>query len=342
MIQEISLKNFRKHKDMTLDFSEKKTALIGENGSGKTSVIESIFVMLTGKSWRSSLAEITRDSADWWRADLRLDTDDIRTIKYQTKQAEFIVKDKSFKRLPRKFRESVILFEPNDLNLVAGSPARRRDYFDRLFMELDDDFATAYRRYQKVLKQRNSLLKNQASRDSLFAWNIQFANLASEIIVFRRDKIQEINNLLTKEYRVIHGGENKLKILYDYYDDESRSTIQQKILSKLDQNYNYEIIIGHSSIGPHKHNFIFEIDGRAAENVISRGENRSLILALKKIEYQFKKKDKPLILLDDVLSEFDEQRQKNLLDSYKDSQIIITSVNLPKNIEDINIIKFKN
>jgi DNA replication and repair protein RecF len=335
---DLRLQNFRKHRDYAVDFLDSDAAILGPNGSGKTSLIEAIYIALTGKSWRSNFDEITRTQSSWWRIDVVYGNEK-RVVKYKGGDREFIVDGQKFQRLPAKYKKPVVLFEPSDLNLLYGSPARRRDYIDRLSGSLDPKYATNLRRYDRVLKQRNNLLKNGATHDNLFIWDMQLADQAANIITDRRRLVWQINKNLTAEYQKIAGSKVKITLEYDFYSDDQTAT-RQKILGELHNNYQRDVTTGHTSIGPHQHDLTFLLGGKPAAATTSRGENRSIILALKNIEYELKKDDNPLILLDDILSEFDEKHQTNLLNNFGISQTIITSVKAPgtaKNLRRIQL-----
>ena len=325
MIQSLHVQNFRKHSDFTINFNKNITIITGENGSGKTSLIEAIYIGLVGKSWRSNFNEITRRGCEWWRVDIIDDNQDKRTIKFQNNQKEFNINKQKFSRLPQKNRKDVILFEPQDLNLLYGSPARRRDFIDGFITNLDYKYSKTLSRYNRVLRQRNNLLKNNVGQDELFVWDVQFADLAAEIIETRQRFISIINKLITDEYQKIAGNKDKMEIKYNY-GSPSKIPNRQKILNTLHNNYQIEILHGYSSVGPHQHDLEFILNNKPAAETASRGENRTIILALKNIEYQLKKDTSPLILLDDILSEFDEKHQKNLLKNFENAQIIITGV----------------
>jgi len=337
MIKSVSVQNFRKHTKHKVDFVGNKTIITGPNGCGKTSLIEAIYVGLVGKSWRSDFRDITKNKHSWWRVDIELNNQKQRTIKYQNNNPTFNIDGKKYNRLPTKLKKTVILFEPSNLNLIYQSPGGRRDYTDKLISSLNIEYYKTLRRYSRLLQQRNNLLKQNPSRNDLFVWDIQLADLAANIISTRHDFIKQINKYLPKEYQKIDGSKNRLKIGYTYYCDDINKT-RQDILGELHSNYSKEKTIGCTSVGPHQHDFVFYLNNNTATTTLSRGENRSAILALKNTEYLLKKDQNPIILLDDVLSEFDEKHQINLLSNFSDSQIIITSVNSPTTVKKFNII----
>ncbi|MDR2524041.1 MAG: DNA replication and repair protein RecF [Candidatus Nomurabacteria bacterium] len=329
LIKSLRVQNFRRHQDFSLDLDNKNTIITGENGSGKTSLIEAIYIALAGKSWRSNFSEITRRGAKWWRADVELGHEK-RVIKFQNQQKQFKIDGDESKILPKTKRRQTVLFEPNHLNLLSGSPSRRRDFFDKLIADQNYSYQKTLRQFDRVLKQRNTLLKNAAPRDQLFTWDIQFTNLAAEIVAARRQTIDKINQTISDEYQKIAFKNDKIQLAYDYYSD-SFAVNRQTILDELTRNFSREVACGHTSIGPHQHDISFVFNSKPAELTVSRGENRTIILALKKIEYEMKKSTRPLILLDDILSEFDEKHQRNLMKSFFDNQVIITSVKAIKN-----------
>jgi DNA replication and repair protein RecF len=327
MITSAHLQNFRKHADYRINFSD-KTIIVGPNGSGKTSILEAVYVSLVGRSWRSNFEEITRRGQNWWRVDV-VASDDKRSIKYKDDAKTFEIQHKIFGRLPNQLKKPVILFEPQDLNLVFGSPARRRDFIDKFAGNFDKNHQKSLSKYQRVLKQRNQLLKNQATRDELFVWDIQFAELADKIIKIRENYVSKINKVISEEYQKIAGLPDKIELKY-----ESILKTKQAVLNKLYENYTLEKNSGYTSVGPHQHDLSFIFNHKDASSTVSRGENRTLILALKNSEHTLLKDSSPVVLLDDIMSEFDETHQKNLLNGFAGSQVVITSVKSPKDSKD--------
>ena len=338
MIKGVRVQNFRKHSDYSIEFKHNKNIILGPNGSGKTSLIEAIYIAHTGKTWRSSMDDITNINKTWWRADIKYDDNQSRIVKYSNNESNYIINDMNFKRLPNKYKMSVILFEPNDLNLLYGSPSHRRNFLDKFISSLDIEYSRLISSYNRILKQRNILLKKSSSKNNLFVWDIQFADVASNIIIKRKEFIEKINKLLPTEYQKIDNHKTNLVIEYPYYSSNINA-IRQNILNELHDNYYNEITFGHTSVGPHKHDIFFSLNKKEASSMVSRGENRSIILAIKNVEYSFKKEYSPVILLDDVLSEFDEKHQTNLLHNYSDNQIIITGVKAPTTTHGFNKIE---
>ena len=163
IIKDIKLNNFRCHTQYLLEFKEQTTQILGENGSGKTSVLEAIYLAVRGKSFKAVDKEILRRGADFYRIDLLFLDGERTVVTYDATASRktFLVGDKKWARLPKKNRYPVVLFEPSDLSLITTSPTRRRDYFDRFLAQLSDGYSNSLSRYNKALKQRNELLKQE-------------------------------------------------------------------------------------------------------------------------------------------------------------------------------------
>lgn len=327
IIKSIKLTNFRNHSDYYLDCNQNTSLILGKNGSGKTSVLEAIYISTRGKSFRATDAEIIKTNTDFYRVELEYKNGEQIIVTFDGKNKTFLVLDKKTRRLPKKNKYPIILFLPSDLNLISHSPGRRRDYFNRVFSEFDENYNQNLLKYEKSLKQRNELLKNeQISKEALFSWNLMLAKYGTELSKKRQKFIQEINQELTKTYRSITENSDEVSILYQ---TETNNLSESEYLKTLEKNFQKDLYLGHSSFGVHRDDYIFYFNHKVANGSASRGETRSIILALKFIEadliYQ-KQHKKPIILLDDVFSELDPTRRRCLVKNFQNHQVIITSV----------------
>lgn len=344
IIKSIKLVNFRNHSRYDLDLTRDTTLILGENGWGKTSVLEAIYILLRGKSFRAVDTDILKRGEEFYRVELEYCDGESIVATYDGKDKNFIVLDKKSKRLPKKNKYPVVLFLPSDLNLISSSPTRRREYFDKVFGQFDERYSNALLRYEKALKQRNELLKNEfVTADSLFSWNLLLAKYGVIVEEFRERFLAEINEKITDIYRSIAKNEDKVEIKLDGVmggikcGDKNNDGIissgeifEAKYLRILEQNSQKDIYLGHTSFGVHRDDFIFMFNDEVADGSASRGETRSIVLALKFIEAELiyqKTNLKPVILLDDVFSELDKTRQECLVQNFKDNQVIITSTN---------------
>mgnify|MGYP000993502997 FL=1 len=331
ILKTLRVQNFRTHSDFILEIGEKSTLISGANGSGKTSLLEAIYFALQGTSFRSSDKEILRnDGSSWFRIDLKDSKDSLRTIIFndaiQKSKKQFLVDGNKKARLSANLRIPVVLFEPDDLQLLSGSPTRRRNFLDYFLSQIFPSFQLALARYNKALKQRNNLLKrDNVSKDELFPWNLMLAEYGAEIISKRQDFLELLNSKIEEVYFEISGVKDE--IIIDYLGEK---VSKNEILAILSENIERDKILGYTNFGPHKHDIQFIFNKKPAQNVASRGENRSLVLALKFIETDILAdltSKRPIVLLDDVFSELDDERQKLLTKHFSKYQTIITSTN---------------
>lgn len=325
IIRSIKLANFRSHELFGLQFNQTITKIVGENGCGKTSILEAIYEALQGKSFRAVDREIVRRGAEFYRVELDY-TDGRKTVVYYDgEKKEFLAEDKKARRLPKKSKYPIVLFEPDDLNLVGSSPASRRGYFDRVFGQLSENYSLALSRYNKALRQRNELLKQErVTLADIFSWNMLLVQYGTSLMESRAAGVEKINQKITDTYHSIAENDDKVALEYlSEVEDES------EFLARLEADFERDRLLGHTSFGIHHDNYEFVFNQNKADGSASRGEVRSLVLALKFIEAQMvveKLGKKPVVLLDDVFSELDMIRQKCLMRNFSGNQVILTSV----------------
>ncbi len=327
MITKLRVQNFRKHKDFTANLTDRSTIITGSNGSGKTSLLEAAYVALQGKSWRSNFAEIARDDngcvAGWWRVDIEFNDSEKRVVKYKDGIKTFEIAQRTFTRLPTKFKWPVILFEPGDLQLLYGSPARRRDFFDRFITQINPTHATNLRKFERVLRQRNSLLKRGATRNELFVWDLQFADLAEKIIATRDEWIAKINEGLDGQYQKIAETQDKVTVT-----NTSAHKTRTQILRQLELEWRENWPFTRS--GPQTQDVKFKFNNHDAKLTASRGETRTILFATlaQMTKLLHAKFGSVYVLLDDIDSELDDVRRRNLQKQklFTDDQLLITTI----------------
>jgi DNA replication and repair protein RecF len=332
LIKSIRVQNVRTHTEYTLELSSDVTVITGPNGSGKTSLIESLYVALQGSSFKGGDNDVLRRDSSWYRIDILFDDETTRTVKFdsmrETGRKQFEVNNKTHYRLTHQHKQPIVLFEPDDLRLLNGSPTRRRQFLDSFIGQLDPEYLLALRRYDRALKQRNALLKSgQGQADNLFAWNVSLSKYGAYIISKRIAFIDQIEQSLGQTYRNISNTDDKVSISYSH---KYTGSVEQKLLGELDAHIEKDRIMGFTSIGPHRHDVIFTFNNSPATLGASRGEIRTIILALKFIEVAIIEsvtEKRPLILLDDVFSELDQARQSALVNQFKNHQTVVASVN---------------
>ncbi|NTW61151.1 DNA replication and repair protein RecF [Candidatus Saccharibacteria bacterium] len=343
VVNKLSVQNIRSHQKFTAIISPDITVITGGNGSGKTSLLEALYLSLQGTSFRGSDLDILNHDCPWWRIDVEFDDFSKRTISFDPSldknRKKIVVDDKVMYRLLPRHKHPVVLFEPEDLRLLHGSPNRRRQFIDRLISQLDPIYLSSLHKYDRALRQRNNLLKQKnSSRSELFAWDVALSEYGAYIIEKRIAFIEMINNQLNDFYDIIAKSRDNVSI---HYSHTYIGDIKQKLLNDLHAHSARDLLLGYTSTGPHRHDVVFQFNNSPALDVASRGEVRSIVLATKFIEVDIIEQItniKPIILLDDVFSELDETRQKYLMDSRR-GQIIITSAHTPEVIKDYYTVK---
>jgi DNA replication and repair protein RecF len=341
-LSRLIVQNFRVHDRCTVAFSDSVSLIVGVNGSGKTSLIEAVYVALRGKSFKGTDDTMLRDGDEWYRIDLETD-EGTRVIKHQANgtRKTFEIDNKTHRRLTERVKYPVVLFEPEDLRVISGSPSRRRDYLDAYIAQYDPQYAAAVRRYERALLQRNKLLKRpQLNRDELFAWDVALSQYGASIVAARQQLCKYIDAHINEVYRTIAPTDDHLEVHYSYQS----SVTSQHLITELSHAYEHDRALGATSVGPHRHDMVISLNGSPADDIGSRGELRTISLALKFIEaariIEYTGLH-PIILLDDVFSELDHMRQQRLLSEFQDHQVIMTSVShdtsLPVSIHIIAI-----
>ena len=307
MINSLRVQNFRSHRDFAIDFRAGATVITGANGSGKTSLIEAVYIALAGKSWRSNFAEILRENAKWWRVDVGFADGEKRVVKFADGAKSFAVGGKTFARLPARAKKPVVLFEPNDLQLLYGSPSRRRQFFDRFAAEIFPEHSANLNKFERVLRQRNNLLKSGfATAENLFVWDLQFADLSAKISATRRETVKMLSENLSAKYRAIAGAGDDVAIHFV----AGGAATAGEILTELKRRENF----GASAVGAQKDDFRFLLNHKSAKTGASRGENRTIIFATlaRAAEILRAKFGEVYLILDDIDSELDSRHKNNL------------------------------
>lgn len=344
-ISEVKIANLRSYELFEVSLDPRVTLILGPNGSGKTTLLEALYVAMRGSSFRGSdrdmvahdrkVADIkTIDaSGDARRFHLSFSPDGklIKTIQ---------IDGKTTQRVPMKYRMPVVLFEPEELRLLSSSPQRRRDFIDGIISRLSPAYLTLLNRYSRTLLQRNELLKQRetmevsAWENHLFAWDIKFAELASQIFSMRQDFIARSNQHLSRLYSDMADKPHEISVRYK--TPLPVSNYQQKLLHSLESQRISDSYRGYTSVGPHRDDIAIQLDEHPASETASRGEMRTIMLAYKlfEVELQQEKTGKaPLILMDDVFSELDITREQHLMRSLKHYQTIITATDLRKELK---------
>lgn len=330
MITDLRLQHFRSYRDASFELGPGVNIVVGPNASGKTNLLEAVAVLASSGSWRARDAELVRFGQAWARIDANL-PDSSRTVKLETDgvvKKTFVVDEQVLSRLSHQRLIPSVLFEPNHLLLFDGSPDQRRDFLDDLSAQLVPGFAATRRHYRRVLAQRNALLKKnpRGLRDQLFVWNVRLSELGGRVAAERHKLIDEINERISGLYSQLAGRDTH--VLAEYISPFLPETYETALLKKLEQNLEQDVLRGFTSCGPHREDLAVKLGGHFVNEAASRGEARSLVLALKIIELSLLEQahqTKPLLLLDDVFSELDNKRRQALTRLISGHQTFITT-----------------
>jgi len=327
MISNLRLQNFRSYADASFEFEPGVNIVVGPNASGKTNLLEAVLVLARGSSYRARDAELVRFDKPWARLDGFFEKQ-TRTIKIEPPAKTFIIDDKPYKRLGLDKTLPAVYFEPNHLQLMTRGPEQRRDYFDDLLERSLPAYKTLLNSYKRTLAQRNALLKHHRRQaiQQLFVWNIRLSEQGSQVALARHNLVDEINELLAKTYSDISHKKSKVRVDYDIQFPVDNYA--SRLLHKLESTAEADFERGFTAHGPHREDFTFYLNEQPAGQTASRGETRSLVLALKIFELGLIERirgQKPMFLLDDVFSELDGSRRRALVARLKDHQTIITT-----------------
>lgn len=346
MIKTLRLQNFRSYSDYTTDLTDGINIVVGPNASGKTNLLEAIYVINRGKSFRVSDKDLIKHGKDWARIDTTNKSKRIWKVKHVGEKIdkEFNINDTAVKRLNAKHQQPTTLFEPNHLRLLNGSPEIRRTYLDQVLVQTDPEFHEALKKYNRALRQRNSLLKQKhpPTHEDMFVWDVKLSDYGSVVNSGRKYLIKHINSIVEKSYSKIAGEKTKVKL--EYIDSVKGRDYTSGFLRKLQQTHQDDSVRGFTSHGPHREDFKVFMDEEDSSVTASRGESRTLVLVLKLIELKLledKLEQKPILLLDDVFSELDGKRRKSLTEHISGYQTLITTTDAEAVIEHFNTGEYK-
>lgn len=329
-IKKLKLNNFRNYKFQEIDFCKNINIIYGENAQGKTNIIESIFLSSVGKSFRTNKEkELIKFNENFCNVEIdyeKSDRDGSIKIDISNKKNIFINKIKIKKLSELLGNIHTVIFTPDDINILKGGPENRRKFLNIMISQLRPKYMHIYSLYNKALEERNNYLKKikqeNAHEDLLEIWDEQLISYGKIISEYRKEFIDKIKNKIKIIHKNITGEKEEIKIKYltDCLDEiYFRDLLKQR--RKLD------IIKGYTTRGIHRDDFQIFINDILVNVYGSQGQHRTAILSLKISELQVVNDEigeNPILLLDDFMSELDENRRNNFIENIKDTQVIIT------------------
>lgn len=341
ILKSVALNHFRNYSDLYLEFDKGTNILYGDNAQGKTNVLESVYVSGTTRSHKGSkdreLIQFGEEEAH------------IRTVvekKEKSYQIDMHIKKNRSKgiainKIPiKKAAElfgilNIVFFSPEDLNIIKNGPSERRRFLDVELCQLDKIYLYHLTNYNKILNQRNKLLKDinfrRELKDTLPVWDMQLIDYGRKIIASRRNFVKRLNEIIYGIHKRISGEREELILRYE------PDTEEEKLEEELMKNQERDLKLGMTSVGPHRDDMCFLIRDIDIRRFGSQGQQRSCALSLKLSEIELVKEsigETPVLVLDDVLSELDSSRQNFLLNSIHDIQTIITCTGLDEFVKN--------
>lgn len=368
-INSIILENFRNYKNLELDFDDSRNIIVGENAQGKTNLIEAIYLTAFARSFRTNnSAELVMFGEDSGRVSTDITSEDIEkniNIVIRSDGKKMIKKDGKAIRKTTELLNNVvvIIFSPDDLRIIKDSPEKRRTFINRELSQMRPRYYEVFRRYSDALRQKNAILKGyfnikkktftradnlslndispydnsrQYNVEMLDVFDRQLADNGYEIIRYRKEFAEMLSQEAGEIMNKISGGREELRIEYKTSCDFITGTEGRDILYKqFYHNREKDIYNGYATLGPHRDDIEFYINGKDAKKYGSQGQQRTIALSLKLAEIRIARQildEAPILLLDDVLSELDLDRQRFLVSEIDDVQLFITSAEINEDV----------
>lgn len=335
VIKSLKLKNYRNYELLNLNFDPKTNILYGDNAQGKTNILEALYLSGTTKSHRGTK---DRDMIQFGYDESHLETVvekngiDFKIDMHLKKNSP---KGIAINKIPIRRASELfgivhfVFFSPEDLNIIKEGPAGRRRFIDLELSQLDKVYLSNLSNYNRIINQRNSLLKELYYReeliDTLDIWDMQLAEYGEKVIAGRKKFIEQVNDIISEIHYKLTGGKERISLTYE------SSVGNESLESVLKRNRERDLRLKSTSAGPHRDDLCFYVGDIDIRKFGSQGQQRTAALSLKLSEIELVKqiiRDTPILLLDDVLSELDKNRQNYLLDSIHDIQTVITCTGL--------------
>lgn len=335
IIKSIELADYRNYDFLTLQFDRGTNILYGDNAQGKTNILEAIYLTATTKSHKGSKdKEIINFEKEEAHIRTYIEKDDVETridmhLRKSKSKGIAIDGQKLKKAADLLGLCNVVLFSPEDLSIIKNGPSERRRFIDMELCQLDNFYLYNLNSYNKIVNQRNSLLKdmymNPELRETLNIWDSQLVSFGSKVIERRKLFVDQMNEIIYNIHKKLSGDREELYIQYE------PDVLIESFETKLKISQEKDIKLKQTTVGPHRDDISFLIGSVDIRKYGSQGQQRTAALSLKLSEIELVKKitkDTPILLLDDVLSELDSNRQNYLLNSIGDIQTIITCTGL--------------
>ena len=344
-VEKAVLENFRNYTQQEITFHEGLNVICGLNASGKTNLMESIFVAAIGRSPRTkNEKEMIKMGENKAFIHLFIEkkfrSHKINVEIDKTEGKKINIDGAKITRLGELLGLlTVVYFSPDELKMIKEAPQERRRFTDLSLSQECKPYYVALSKYNHLLQQRNKLIKTTDYAEfsqTAFVWETQMADVAADIIIKRREFLQKISKISDEYHRRIAGAEEDITLVYEpCVEGEDRESIKAALLSKLEESHEKDYELGYTSVGIHREDFNITSKGIDLRKFGSQGQQRTaaLVIKLAEIEYYYNESgEKPVLLLDDVLSELDEKRRTALLEATQGTQTLITCTEFNENV----------
>lgn len=324
-VTRLSLKNFRNYPDLDLSVNGDMVVLTGPNAVGKTNLVEAIYFSSLFKSFREDAEFVFLRGSNSASVHVTVEKNgEQHVLEVFMEQRERIYANFKIDGVKRTRKDAhgfvkVVVFEPRDVDMFGKSPETRRKYLNMVMSQASPEYLDNLNAYKKILTQKQKILQegkqNGVNEQELATWNERLVEYGTNLILERRRYVAFLNQRLAEVYSGITGFHRPVEVAYETLVGDSLEAIQQSFQDRLAELADREKASGMSLVGPHRDDFRLHSEGVYLAPFSSRGELRSQVLALKilELEYLSKGEDKPILLLDDVMSELDESRRTYLL-----------------------------
>lgn len=354
----LHLHQFRSYEDRVFDFAGSDLhLLIGPNGIGKTNVLEAISVLsLSHSALDRDEVDLIQWGKEYYRVTGALESDTGEKMETEVvsqvtprKQKACFVNDVRIPAASFVGQLPAVLFLPQDLILFIGPPSGRRRFLDHILSQVHPEYFTALGEYQKIMKQRNTLLSKIADREAsegdLSPWDLGIVEKGAEITLRRLEIIETLGMTLAEEMRSLSETPESVELLYERKGTaRDLKAIRDELLELLSHYRPRDILLQSTTVGPHRDDWKIHVNGRELTTFASRGQQRTAVLALLFLEVSYlglRRNEHPVILLDDAFSELDDAHQEGVLRSFADHQVFITSTHLPPELHGAKVWEIK-
>lgn len=344
-IKKIKIYNFRNYKNEEINLEKNINIFYGKNAQGKTNIIEAIYLCGLGKSFRTNkdkeMIKLNENKSYVEVEFEKSDRDGKIKIELENKKNIYLNNIKLKKLSELLGNLNVVIFTPDDINILKGGPENRRRFLNIMISQLRPNYLNVLNLYKKTIEERNNYLRlikeENKSEELLDIWDEKLAEYAEKIVNYRKEFINKISNKIVEIHKNITNNNEEIKI--EYLTDCEK---KENYLNLLKQRRKLDVIKGFTTKGIHRDDFVIYINGNQVNVYGSQGQNRTVMLSLKLSELQIiydEIGEYPILLLDDFMSELDKERRKNFLENIKNNQVVITCTE-KLNLENLNYLEY--